>query len=324
MQAEDITQSGEYISAEETVASGATIEDAPTVVGAVCCHALEGSSTPIGPTTIPDEELSLCATCTNFGLISIEIKMHHNALQRAVAMGAVKEDRKRLAEFYEASRLEYEREARHHQEHGDPALPIVNVRGVALLPSLVYENEPAAWPRRSAAKSRRVTFDESQPQPSRETGRTRDQYKRKRPSYVPGRYAAPKDRPHENTAQPVLYRDIVPTLDDEYMRPFGFEERNWWQTPSTPARGSVGEASESGNDQAGGTEAQQEGLSMSTRNPVTAPTIRRSSKDKRKQAEDDYEASLGSFSTVYTHSSLPIRAKKADQIPRWTSPESEK
>jgi hypothetical protein len=324
MQAKDVTQSGESISAEETMASGATIEGAPTVVGAVCRHALEGSSTPIGPTTIPDEELPLCATCTNFGLISIEIKMHHNALQRAVAMGAGKGDRKRLAEFYEASRLEYEREARHHQEHSDHALPIVNLRGVALLPSLAYENEPAAWPRRSAAKSRRVTFDESQPQPSRETGRTREQYKRKRPAYVPGRYAAPKDQEHENTANPTLCRENVSTLDDEYMRPFGFEERNWWQTPSTPASGSFGEASESGNDQAGGTEAQHEAESTSTRSRVAAPTIRQSSKDERKQAEADYEESMGSFSTVYTHSSLPIRAKKTDQIPRWTSPESKK
>jgi hypothetical protein len=71
MQTEDVTQSGESISATETMASGATIEGDPTVVGAVCRHALEGSSTPIGPTTIPDEELPLCATCTNFGLIPI-------------------------------------------------------------------------------------------------------------------------------------------------------------------------------------------------------------------------------------------------------------
>jgi hypothetical protein len=114
------------------------------------------------------------------------------------------------------------------------------------------------------------------------------------------------------------------TLNDEYMRPFGFEERNWWQTPSTPARGIVGDASESGNNQAGLTEAQQEAESTSTRSRVAAPTIRESSKDERKKAEADYEASLGSFSAVYTQSSLPIRANKADQTPRWTSPESEK
>jgi hypothetical protein len=105
MQAEDITQSGEPISAGEPVASGATIEGAPTVVGAVCRHALSGSDTPIGPITFVDEAVPLCATCIYFGIISLEIKMHHDALQRAVSLGVEKNDRKRPAEFYEASRL---------------------------------------------------------------------------------------------------------------------------------------------------------------------------------------------------------------------------
>jgi hypothetical protein len=102
-------------------------------------------------------------------------------------------------------------------------------------------------------------------------------------------------------------------LDDEYMRPFGFEERNWWTTPSTTARESGGEPNERENDQARDTEAQQEGLSMPTRRSVAAPIVRQSSRDRPKKAEADHEASLGSFSAVYTQSSLPVRAKKADQ-----------
>jgi hypothetical protein len=321
MQAKDIIQSGESISAEEAVASGATIEGAPTVVGAVCRHALSGSSTPIGPITIHDAAIPLCATCTEFDNISFEIKQYHEAWQWAVSQGAIKEDRKRLSRFYEASRLEYERAARRHQELADPALPMVNHRGVALLLSLADENQPAATPRRAAAKSRGVTFDDSQPQPSRETARSREQYKRTRPAYVPGRYAAPKDQEHENTAKPTLYRESASTADDEYMRHFGFEERNWWQTPSNPAKEGGGEPCESENDQAGGTETQEEGLSMPTRTSVVA---RQSSKDKRKKAEADYEESLGSFSAVYTQSSPPVRAMKADQNSGTTSPESEK
>ena len=44
-------------------------------------------------------------------------------------------------------RWEYEESVRHHQENDDPALPVINRRGVALIPSLASRNEPPCEPR---------------------------------------------------------------------------------------------------------------------------------------------------------------------------------
>jgi hypothetical protein len=45
-------------------------------------------------------------------------------------------------------RSEYDRSVRHHQDHDDLALPVVNRRGASLIPSLASRDEPAVEPKR--------------------------------------------------------------------------------------------------------------------------------------------------------------------------------
>jgi hypothetical protein len=45
-------------------------------------------------------------------------------------------------------RSEYDRSVRHHQDHDDPALPVVNRRGASLIPLLASRDEPAVQPKR--------------------------------------------------------------------------------------------------------------------------------------------------------------------------------
>jgi hypothetical protein len=110
-----------------------------------------------------------------------------------------------LARHYERLRLKYEQETRRLQECVDPALPIVNLDGVALLPAL--ENELDIPPQAVQATLRRVKFDEEQQHPSRETARGQLQYRRiqRGQAYRPGRHAEPTGSGWENTSSPTLY-----------------------------------------------------------------------------------------------------------------------
>lgn len=118
--------------------------------------------------------------------------------------------RRLLARHYERLRLTHGLSAWRLLESVDPALPIVNLDGVALLPA--HESEPSITPQAKQATLRRVKFDEDQQHPSRETARGQLQYKRiqrgrgsEATAYKPGRYADPTGRGWENTSSPVLY-----------------------------------------------------------------------------------------------------------------------
>lgn len=77
--------------------------------------------------------------------------------------------RRLLARHYERLRATYEQNTRLLQESVDPALPIVDLNGVAMLPD--PESEPSIALQAEQATSRRVKFDEGQQNPSRETAR---------------------------------------------------------------------------------------------------------------------------------------------------------
>lgn len=163
------------------------------------------------------------------------MSLQYTTWQQAKSEGASKVERRRLARLYVRSRVSYEQFARLGLEHSDPALPIVNRRGVPLLSSLLDAGTPTAEPQRTAATSNRVRFDESQTHPCRETARGQEQYRRKFSSYKPGRYAPAEGEDWEDTSSPVLYKGNVSSLDDAYMRPFGFEDQDWWHLDATQA-----------------------------------------------------------------------------------------
>ena len=107
--------------------------------------------------------------------------------------------RKLLARHYERLRLTHELSTWRLLESVDPALPIVNLDGVALLPA--HESEPSIPPQAKQATLRRVKFDEDQQHPSRETARGQLQYKRiqrgrrsEANAYRPGKYTDPTGR----------------------------------------------------------------------------------------------------------------------------------
>lgn len=213
----------------------APIGGIPTVVGSACHHALSGIDTPIGSTTTLAAVTALCNTCTTFESIASETSIHYTSWQRAESEGAFKADRRRLARLYARSRVIYEQFARFHQRHSDPALPIVNRRGVPLPPSLADASTPTAKPRRTPATPNRVRFNESQTHPSRETARGQKQYWHEFSACKPGRYAPAEGGDGEDTSSPVLYKWNVSSLNDAYMRPFGFEDQDWWHLDATQA-----------------------------------------------------------------------------------------
>jgi hypothetical protein len=276
--AADNTHCSECTAVEVTRPEQSPIAGIPTVVGMVCCHALGGINTPIGPTTIPAAVTRLCATCTSFNNIAQELSTRYKQWQDsvraynwtyfAIALDLrtpsfrhpQEEDivtdpkfrdyvfgRKRLARQYERLRLKYELNACRLQESVDPELPIVNLDGVALLP--VHGSDPnTAW-QAEQATLRRVRFDEVQRHPSMETARRRMQFKRKQRgprseanTYRPGRYADPTGRGWENTSSPVLYQsgDGFSAVDMP-VNPFRFAETSSWGG-SAASRGSASNA----------------------------------------------------------------------------------
>lgn len=221
--AADTTHCSKCVPMKGTCTTQSPIAVIPTVVGTVCHHALGGINTPIGSTTIPAAATRLCATCTSYSKLANETSASYKQWQDSVrayswTSGPQEEDptadpvfmeylsgRALLARHYERLRLKYEQETCRLQDCVDPALPIVNLDGVALLPAL--ENELDIPPQAVQATLRRVKFDEEQQHPSRETARGHLQYKRiqRGQAYRPGRYAEPTGSGWENTSSPTLY-----------------------------------------------------------------------------------------------------------------------
>lgn len=354
----------------------------PTVVGSVCRHALSGSSTPIGPTTILATVTTLCASCSEFAKIADETASCYASWRETKSQGlavylitslllkdsgvrrpsttAVMNNplykrymsrRKSLARRYERSRLAYERAVRHHQEIGDSALPVVNKHGVALIPSLAYENEPAVRPRKKQATLHRVRFQEDQEHPSQETARKKDLFYRrqraqggKRAAYEPGRWADQTGYGWEDTSKPVLYRDRVPSSDDVYMRAFDFEERSWWKTkPSKIGEGSTEERENAETQKRSPyTVMPTRGSTITTSRKVASSGSRceagliSDARDVQKALEDYFDFVIvantrdrGWLSGIsvpksYTQSSPPPRPERTKRDSAWVLPESEK
>lgn len=213
-----------------------SIAGIPTVVALVCHHALSGIRMPIGPITLPAAVTRLCAICASFSKLVHEVSASHKqwkdsvrAYNWAYFATALKlrspdfrhpteddivsdpvfrdylAERRSLARHHERLRALYEQTVYRLQESVDPALPIVNLDGVALLPA--HENELDIPPQAVQATLRRVKFDEEQQHPSRETARGQLQYRRiqRGQAYRPGRYAEPTGRGWEDTSSPMLY-----------------------------------------------------------------------------------------------------------------------
>ena len=225
--AADITHCSDCTTVDVIRPGKSPIAGIPTVVGSICCHALGGITTPIGPNTVPSTATPLCATCNDFSKIAHASSASHKQwqesqdsmkasdwmsnLQEEVVDPIIKEYRSRrkgLARKYERLRVLYEMSIDLLLESVNPALPIVDLNGVVLLP-LPEHYAPQA----KQTRPRRVTFDEDQHHPSRETARTQWQFNRTQPNrrrrghaYEPGRYADLTGRGWENTSSPVLYQ----------------------------------------------------------------------------------------------------------------------
>ena len=272
--AADTTHCSECTTVEVTRLNQSPIAGIPTVVGTVCRHALSGINTPIGPTTIPAAVTRLCATCTSFSKIAQETSTSYKKWQDSVKSynwtyfatalelrtpdfrHPQEEDivtnrkfrdylsgRKLLARHYERLRLTYELYACRLREYVDPALPIVDLDGVALLPA--NEIEPSIAPQARQATLRRVKFDEDQQHPSRETARRPLQFKRiqkgrrsEANAYRPGRYADPTGRGWENTSSPALYDSGDGSgADGMSVNPFRFSETSFWNSSAASQDG---------------------------------------------------------------------------------------
>jgi hypothetical protein len=328
--AADLTHCIKCMPDSETWAVAFPIANIPTVVGSVCKHALSGISTPIRPTTITAVATKLCTTCTAFCDIASLTSANYKEFQDTerdykwtylatalvlrtpgslAFMNPQEEEivtsklfgeylgrRKYLARCYEKTLLAYELSVRRLQELVDPAHPIVSQYGEVLLPLPAYQT-PVVGAQAGQPTARHVTFDENQQHPSRETARRKSRYRR--PSsdeeshataYRPGKYADTTGKGWENTSKMVPYTGDGSSANDQYMRPFGFEERDFWQEISA----SPAHAFSVDDTPARGSSSAREGIPFSW------------------------------DQVIYTPSSLPPQPKKAKQDPREASSVSEK
>lgn len=200
-------------------------ESIPPVVATICRHPLTGTGAPVDATTLltavredaKEKEHKLCPSCKGFGKIAEDttasyLQWKSDDVQRENDLFAARNRRSRrytrskakaTASYAVYMRMlsQYETAARWHQEHVDPALPLVNERGVALIPSLAYQNEPATRPR----KTPKLRFEESYQDPTRETARRQVQYWRSKPAYQPGRYVDTSGEGFLDTSNPDLH-----------------------------------------------------------------------------------------------------------------------
>jgi len=241
--AADTTHCSKCTLIDDIPANQSPIDGIPTVLALVCHHALSGINTPTGPTTISAAVTQLCATCASFSKIANETPASYKQWEDSMrayswTSNPQEEDpaddpsfrdylagRRLLARHYERLRAKYEQNARLLQESVDPALPIVDLNGVSVLPA--PESEPSIPPQAKQATPRRVTFDEDQQHPSRETARGSLQYRRSQrgKAYRPGRYADPTGRGWENTSSPMLYESgDGSSVFDMFTNPFDFAE----------------------------------------------------------------------------------------------------
>lgn len=311
--AAEITHCSECTAVEVTRPNESPIAGIPTVIGSICRHALGGINTPIGANTIPAAVTSLCSTCTLFSRSAQKTSVSYKQWQDSVKAyscisGPEEEDptdnpmfrdylsgRKLLARHYERLRLTHELSTWRLLESVDPALPIVNLDGVALLPA--HESEPSIPPQAKQATLRRVKFDEDQQHPSRETARRQLQYKRiqrgrrnEANAYRPGKYTDPTGRGWENTSSPELYESGDGfSVVDMPMKPFRFVGMGFGDSSAA----SMDSASSADDTPASGPDAVQEGALSSFSIPLRIYTPS-SPLPQPQQAEED----LGEGSSV--------------------------
>jgi hypothetical protein len=134
------------------------------LLASVCHHAIAWSAISIGPCprTATDPTTPLCRSCLDFARLMADLTYHHcewvlimrfmranvTVLRDYGSFQDAGEERRHHQGTSHRLRSEYDRSVRHHQDHDDPALPVVNRRGASLIPLLASRDEPAVQPKR--------------------------------------------------------------------------------------------------------------------------------------------------------------------------------
>lgn len=134
------------------------------LLASVCHHPIAWSAISIGPypRAVPDPTTALCRSCLDFAKLMAHLTHHHsewvfimsfkNAHVKVIRDNRnfqnAGEERRHHYRTSHRLRSEYDRSVRYHQDHDNPALPVVNRRGASLIPSLASRDEPAVEPKR--------------------------------------------------------------------------------------------------------------------------------------------------------------------------------
>jgi hypothetical protein len=133
------------------------------VLASVCHHVIDWSKIAIRHTPRSDPATPLCQSCEAFNVLIAETTWHQvtfldlkdkkhthgNFVREPMQFQTPKDERRHHYLMYCRKRHAYDEAVRYHQEHDDPALPVVSRRGVSLIPSLASRDEPAVEPRKA-------------------------------------------------------------------------------------------------------------------------------------------------------------------------------
>lgn len=130
------------------------------MLASVCHHTIAWTSVAIGPYPRTDPTTPLCCSGLEFNKLMANLTYHYCEFElmkeyHRLEIKIIRDP----SRFHDAAvernhhrratrrlRDEYKSSARYHQEHDDPAFPVVNKRGAPLLPSLASLDEPFCQP----------------------------------------------------------------------------------------------------------------------------------------------------------------------------------
>jgi hypothetical protein len=133
------------------------------VLASVCNHQIAWSKIAIGHVPRSDPATLLCNSCEAFNALIAETTRHYttlldlkdkkhahgNFVREPSMFQTPKDERRHHYKMYCQKRHAYDEAVRYHQDHDDPALPVVSRRGVSLIPSLASRDEPTVEPRKA-------------------------------------------------------------------------------------------------------------------------------------------------------------------------------
>ena len=133
------------------------------MLASVCHHVIDWSTIDPEHTPRSDPAAPLCLSCEAFNVLMAQTTWHYvvflelqdkkrvgvHVIREPTKFQTPKEERRYHHRMYCQKRGAYYKAVRYHQEHDDPALPVVNRRGAPLLPSLASRDEPTIEPRRA-------------------------------------------------------------------------------------------------------------------------------------------------------------------------------